>query len=113
MPLISGMDERTPTSPPIKRRFALQNGADVTFGQKAAMKQRSTLLVFLDLESATRDNRARLPGVLPGSLSPFALENDTPGKVRLAIAEELSRESAFLLHPLDKHCDCRLDETRP
>lgn len=40
-------------------------------------------------------------GVLPGAVSPFAVVNDTQGKVRVVIERRLLREEPLNFHPLD------------
>ena len=53
------------------------------------------------LSFASADSLFRLLGVRPGSLSPFALVNDTLSTIHLVVDEELRRESNFHFHPLD------------
>ncbi|MBR8255391.1 prolyl-tRNA synthetase associated domain-containing protein [Burkholderia ambifaria] len=62
------------------------------------------------LSFASSDKLLELLGVLPGSLSPFALVNDEAKRVRLIVDCGLHAEQLFLFHPLENNASVSLSK---
>jgi Ala-tRNA(Pro) deacylase len=55
------------------------------------------------LSFASQERMERCLGLLPGSVSPFGLINDTENHVHLFLDENLKRETSLSFHPNDNH----------